>query len=130
MLTISKVFTILCLLCLCENRKYPGSFQNKSVSSSFKWVSKYILFLDKMKGEGRHLWSRQGYICTSNHMFGKMIWGKLPECIYESFEIVRVERGQFQNFQKSRGWLIPKSPEPNMWLLVNHTEPRNTLYWN
>ena len=33
MLTISKVFTILCLLCLCGNREYPGSFQNKPVSS-------------------------------------------------------------------------------------------------
>ena len=23
-----------------------------------------------------------------------------------------------------------KSPEPNTWLLVNHTKPTNTLYWN
>ena len=38
MLIISKVFTILCLLCLCGNREYPGSFQNKAVSSSFKRV--------------------------------------------------------------------------------------------
>ena len=37
MLIISKKFTIVCLLCLCGNREYPGSFQNKSVSSSFKW---------------------------------------------------------------------------------------------
>ena len=37
MLTISKVFTILCLLSLCGNKEYPGSFKNKSVSSSFKW---------------------------------------------------------------------------------------------
>ena len=36
MLNISKVFTILCLLCLYENREYPGSFQNESVSSSFR----------------------------------------------------------------------------------------------
>ena len=35
MLTIGKVFTFL-LLCLCENREYPASFQNKLVSSSFK----------------------------------------------------------------------------------------------
>ena len=61
MLNISKVFTILCLLCLCENREYPGSFQNESVSSSFKRVPKYILFLNKLKGEGRpfQLWSGQ-----------------------------------------------------------------------
>ena len=36
MLTISKVFTILCLLCLFGNREYHGSFQNKSVSYSFQ----------------------------------------------------------------------------------------------
>ena len=33
MLIITKVFTILCLLCLCGNREYPGSFQNKAVNS-------------------------------------------------------------------------------------------------
>ena len=36
MLIISKVFTILCLLCLCGNREYPGSFQNKAVRSYFE----------------------------------------------------------------------------------------------
>ena len=29
MLTFSKVATTLCLLCLCGNREYPGSFENK-----------------------------------------------------------------------------------------------------
>ena len=38
MLIISKVFTILYLLCLCGNREYPDSFQNKAVNSSFKRV--------------------------------------------------------------------------------------------
>ena len=42
-------------------------------------------------------------LCTSNHMYGKAIWDKLPECIFGNFEIARVKRGQFQNFQKSRG---------------------------
>ena len=59
MLTISKVFTILCLLCLCGKREYPGSFQNKSVGFSFKLVTKYILFLAKLNGEGRPFWSGQ-----------------------------------------------------------------------
>ena len=62
MLTISKVFTILCLLCLYRYREYPGSFQNKSVSSSFKWLPKYILFLAKLKEEGRPFWSGQAKI--------------------------------------------------------------------
>ena len=35
-----------------ENREYPASFQNKSVSSSFKWVSKYYL-LGQTDGESK-----------------------------------------------------------------------------
>ena len=40
--------------------------------------------------------------------FGRVIWDKLPECIFENFEITQVKQGQFQNFQKSRGSFIPK----------------------
>ena len=82
-LTISKVFTILCLLCLCGNREYPCSFQNKSVSSSFKWVPivignglttksydyivpRYILFMAKLKGEGRSFWSGKAQLYLLN----------------------------------------------------------------
>ena len=36
-----------------ENRKYPGNFQNKSVSSAFNTVSRYMLFLAKLKGRER-----------------------------------------------------------------------------
>ena len=43
--------------------------------------------------------SSKGVISTSNHMFGRVILDKLPECIVENFEITRVKRGQFQNFQ-------------------------------
>ena len=55
------MFTIFCLLCLCwmlENKEYNilGSFQNKSVSSCFKGVPEYVLFLDKLKGERRPFW--------------------------------------------------------------------------
>ena len=35
------------------NREHRGNFQNKSVSSSLSWVSRYILFLAKLKGRGR-----------------------------------------------------------------------------
>ena len=59
MLTISKVFTILYLLCLCGNRECPGSFQGKFISSTFKSVPKCILFLVKLKQKGRAFWSGQ-----------------------------------------------------------------------
>ena len=42
-------------------------------------------------------------IPTSNHMFWRAIWDKLPEYIFENFKIARVKRGQFQNLQKTRG---------------------------
>ena len=47
----------------------------------------------------------------SNYMFGRVIWDKLPECNFKIFKYHNVDLSQ-------------KSPEPNMWLLVNHT------YWN
>ena len=31
--------------------------------------------------------------CTSNHMFGRAIWDKLPQWIFENFKIARVKRG-------------------------------------
>ena len=37
----------------CENTKHSGNFQNKSVSSSFSWVSRYVLFMEKLKRRGR-----------------------------------------------------------------------------
>ena len=64
-------------------------------------------------------------ISTSNQIFGWAIWDKLPECIFENFEIARVKN----NFQKPhKGDLSQKLPKPNMWLLVNDTKPTNTLY--
>ena len=36
-------------------------------------------------------------------MFGRVIWDKLPECIFESVKIDRVKQGRFENIQKSRG---------------------------
>ena len=61
-------------------------------------------------------------------MFGMMIWDKLPECIFKSSEIS--EECDFKIFKYHEGDLSEKLLEPNMWLLVNHTKPMNTLYWN
>ena len=48
-------------------------------------------------------------ISSSDHMFGRAIWDKLPKYIFENFKIARVKRGQFQIIQKSRGRFIPKN---------------------
>ena len=63
-------------------------------------------------------------------MFGRAVWDKFLKCIFEHFEIAPVKLGQFQNFQKSQGWLSQKLLQPNMWLLVNYTKPTSPLYWN
>ena len=69
-------------------------------------------------------------ISASNHMFGRANWDKLPECIFENFEIARVKQGQFPVFQNHEGDLSQKSPETNMLLLVNHAKPTKILYRN
>ena len=55
-------------------------------------------------------------------MFGRAIWDKMPECIFENFEYFKI-------FKNHKGDLSLKLPEPNMWLLllVNHTKPE--LHW-
>ena len=39
-------------------------------------------------------------------MFGRAIWDKLPESIFENFKIAQAKRWQFQNFQKLRATFI------------------------
>ena len=41
-------------------------------------------------------------------MSGRATWDKLPESIFENFQIARVKQGKFQNFQKSLWSFIPK----------------------
>ena len=60
-------------------------------------------------------------------MFGRAIQDKLLKCIFDDFEISRVKRGQFKNFQKSQEiYSKNRLNQTNMWLLVNHTKPTNT----
>ena len=67
-------------------------------------------------------------ISTSNQMFGRAVCDKLPECIFESFEIARVKQGQLLNFQKSWGSFIPKIAQAKHWLLINNTKSTNPFY--
>ena len=75
-------------------------------------------------------------IGTSNHMFMRAIWDKLPEHIFENFEIALLKLEESQNFSKRKQFqkpniiskLSPKSPKPNMWLLVNHIKFENNIF--
>ena len=53
-LIIGKVFTMLCLLCLCKNREYPGNFENKTVISNL-----FFKMCAQVKWERRPFWSGQ-----------------------------------------------------------------------
>ena len=63
-------------------------------------------------------------------MLVRTIRNKLPKCIFENYEIALVNRRQFQSFKNYTSYLSQRFLEPNMWLLVNHKKPTNTLYWN
>ena len=52
-----------------------------------------------------------------NHMFKRETYDKLPKCIFCNLKILKNHKGD----------LSQKSPETNMWLLVNHTKLTNTL---
>ena len=60
-------------------------------------------------------------VCTLQFVC-KAIWNKLPEYIFENFEIAQVKRGLLLNQKVD---LFPKLPESNLWLLVNHGQPTN-----
>ena len=48
---------------------------------------------------------------TSNDLFGRAIWDKLPEYIFENFEIARAIQGQFRIFENPEGDLFQELPK-------------------
>ena len=63
MLIISKMFTILCLLCLYGNREYPGSFRKKAVSSKLLFQMSAQVKWEERKP----FWSGQAQIYPLNY---------------------------------------------------------------
>ena len=100
MLTISKAFTIFFLLSLCGNREYPSSFQNKSVSSSFKWVPKYILFLAKLKGERSPFYREQTWIYSLNYLLHAGVMLTIIKVFIVLFVLCMWEQGTPWQFSK------------------------------
>ena len=54
-------------------------------------------------------------------MLGRAIWDKLPESIFENFEIAQVKQGKVQNFQKSRPKNRPNQT-CNYWLITQNQQ--------
>ena len=56
-------------------------------------------------------------ISTANHMFGKAIWDKLPECIFENFEISKFKKIKSLIYSKNHAkltfgyWLIARNQQ-------------------
>ena len=53
-------------------------------------------------------------LSTSNRMFGRATWDKLPEFIFGNFGIAQVKRGQFKTLKIQEGNLSQKLPKTNM----------------
>ena len=68
MLTINKVFTFPFTLPVREYGIPSGSFQKKLVSSSYKWVPKYILFLPNWREKGRLFLNGKAYTYPMNDL--------------------------------------------------------------
>ena len=66
MLIIGKVFTILCLICLCWNREYPGSFQNKSVNSKVF----FQMSASEVRGKAFLKWTSIDLSCKLSLIYG------------------------------------------------------------
>ena len=66
-------------------------------------------------------------ICSSNHMFGRAIWNKLPGCSFGNLKIAPVKRGQFSKCSKIASLIYPKncpSQTSDYWLI---TQSQQTL---
>ena len=102
------------------------NFFKKKKSWKFKLLFKCQTCCDFFdSGTGCKWNSKVNKLITRNHMSGREIWHKFPECIFENFEIALVKRGHFQNFQESRGWFIPKiaPTKHDYWLITPNQQP-------
>ena len=80
----------------------------------FKEISRNIVYVNDIKFINIMRWPGIKIIlCRIIRVKSTWNWqywkkDKLPERIFENFEISRVKRERFQNFQKSWGWYIPR----------------------
>ena len=58
--------------------------------------------------------------------FGK----NCPSAFLKILQLPEYNEGNLKTFKNHESDLFQKLPESNMWLLINHTKPTNTSYWN
>ena len=73
-------FPVFVLYYLLQSLSSITSDCDSSITSDCEIAPRYISYYFRIIS-----------ISTCNHMFGRAIWDKLPECIFENFEIARVK---------------------------------------
>ena len=63
-------------------------------------------------------------------MFGRAIGMNCLSAFLKILKLPKWNKGNFKILKNNNGDLSQKSPKPNMFLLINHTNPKNSLYWN
>ena len=110
-------------------RKTPNTDTFHALILTINFIRQGVnkLFQSRNKSE----LSRSSIFSSSNYMFARAIWYKLPKCIFKNSKIARKKNeSNFKIFKNHEGDLYQELSEPNMWLLINYTKPTNTLYWN
>ena len=97
---LTIVYIILTILSIEQKQKMDGRISSK------QRLKNWLIFFSQRDG-----------VSTSNYMSGRAIWDKMPEYIFENFWNCPSKMKQFQNFQKSQGWFIPKIAWTNYWLI-------------
>ena len=61
---------------------------------------------------------------------GRRLRINFPSSFLKMLKLSEKSESNFKIFKNHEGDLSQKLRKPNMWLLVNHTKPTNTFYWN
>ena len=97
--------------CILRLREFAISFKETTASKFITNLTNALEFCTTLKTSCKTVYpiiNHLNWVCTSNHMLRRAIWDKLPEGVFENFEIARVNRRQLKKKKKSPGWFIPE----------------------
>ena len=96
MITITKVFTLLSTLPVWEQR-IPWQLSKQTGKLFFQTSAKYILFLTKLKGDGRLFWNGKAYTFPMNHLLHVGVMLTFIKVFIILFLLVRIGNTLSQN---------------------------------